>query len=167
MDRAEQVPIFSQRHDQGCAGATEIDRGAPLRITIPVEFGVLQIDRMDKALAGAELGHEAALASRDRIVPSELGKRRRHTACANRTELSAVIDDHDAERALAQPHRPFEHRVEHRCEVAGRGINDLQDFRGRGLLVERLIALGGALVELPSEFRVGALQIGYRVVVDF
>jgi hypothetical protein len=71
--------------------------------------------------------------------------------------LSAVIDDHDAERALAQPYRPFEYRVEHRCEVAQRGIDDLQDFRGRGLLVERLIALGGALVELPSEVRVGAL----------
>ena len=52
--------------------------------------------------------------------------------------------------------RLFEHRVEHRPEVAGRAVDDLQDLGGRGLLLQRLVALGtvfvtlnGALVELP------------------
>ena len=67
-------------------------------------------------------------------------------------------------RRLTQPHRLFEHRVEHRGEVAGRGIDDLQDLGGRGLPLQCLVALGAALVELPLEFRVDALQIGLRVV---
>jgi hypothetical protein len=68
-------------------------------------------------------------------------------------------------------HRLFEHRLEHWREIAGRGIDDPQHVGGRGLSLQRLVALGtvsvplgGALVELPSEFRVGALKIGYRVV---
>ena len=39
-------------------------------------------------------------------------------------------------RGLAQAHRLFEHRVEHRREVAGRGIDDLQHLGGRGLLLQ-------------------------------
>ena len=39
-------------------------------------------------------------------------------------------------------HRLFEHRVEHRREVAGRGIDDLQHLGGRGLLLQRLARLG-------------------------
>ena len=45
-------------------------------------------------------------------------------------------------RRLAKPYRPVEHRVEHRGEVAGRGIDDLQYLGGRGLLLQRLARLG-------------------------
>ena len=34
---------------------------------------------------------------------------------------------------LAQAHRPIEHRVEHRREIAGRRIDDPQHLGGRGL----------------------------------
>ena len=44
--------------------------------------------------------------------------------------------------ALAQPQRLFQHRIEHRREVAGRGIDDLQHLGGRGLLLQRLARLG-------------------------
>jgi hypothetical protein len=45
--------------------------------------------------------------------------------------------------------RLFEHRVEHRREVAGRGVDDLQDL-GRGdLLLQRLGDPAIALLELP------------------
>ena len=54
---------------------------------------------------------------------------------------------------LAKPRRLFEDRIEHRREVAGRGIDDLQDLGGRGLSRQRLVALGSALGKLP-------LQIG-------
>jgi hypothetical protein len=47
----------------------------------------------------------------------------------------------NAERDFAQPHRLFEHRVEHRREVAGRGVDDLQDLGRRGLSGQRLVSL--------------------------
>ena len=38
--------------------------------------------------------------------------------------------------------RLFEHRVEHRRQIAGRGVDDLQYLGGRGLLLQRLALLG-------------------------
>src|SRR5437764_67700 len=37
--------------------------------------------------------------------------------------------------------RLFEHRVEYRRDIAGRGIDDLEDFGGRSLLLQRLARL--------------------------
>ena len=45
----------------------------------------------------------------------------------------------------AAPHsrmRLFQHRIEHRREIAGRGIDNLQHLGGRGLLLQRLPLLG-------------------------
>jgi hypothetical protein len=47
-----------------------------------------------------------------------------------------------AEGGLAQTHRPFEHRVEHRGEISGRGIDDLQYLGGGGLLLQCFARLG-------------------------
>ena len=43
---------------------------------------------------------------------------------------------------IAEAVRLFQHRVEHRREVAGRGIDDLQYLGGRGLLLQCLARLG-------------------------
>jgi hypothetical protein len=37
----------------------------------------------------------------------------------------AVVGGHIPERRLAQPQGPFEHRIEHRRKVSGRGIDDV------------------------------------------
>jgi len=58
----------------------------------------------------------------------------------------------------------FEQRLEHRREIARRRIYDPENLGGRRLLFERLVALGGALLELSPEFCVGALKICHRVV---
>jgi hypothetical protein len=42
----------------------------------------------------------------------------------------------------AQAHRLFEDRVEHRREVAGRGLDDAEHLGGRGLLLQGLARLG-------------------------
>ena len=63
--------------------------------------------------------------------------------------LAALIRTHslpierveDAKRGIAQPDCLLEHRVEHRGEVARRGIDDLQYLGGRSLLLQRLARL--------------------------
>ena len=43
---------------------------------------------------------------------------------------------------VAQPDRLFQHRVEYRGEIAGRGIDDAQDLGSGGLLLQGLARLG-------------------------
>src|SRR6516162_9953126 len=66
------------------------------------------------------------------------------TNCDGKNAL-AVVGPQNAERGAAQAQRPFEHRVEHRREVAGRRIDDLQDFGSRSLPLKRLVTLSPAL----------------------
>jgi len=56
--------------------------------------------------------------------------------------------------------RLFQNRIKHRCEIARRRINNPQYLCGRGLLSERLVALGSALVELASKVSNHLLPIG-------
>src|SRR5437899_435536 len=63
-------------------------------------------------------------------------------ARGGRLEPPPVRDREGAEISAAKTHRLFEHRVEHRREVARRGIDDLQDFGSRGLLLQGLAGLG-------------------------
>jgi hypothetical protein len=64
-----------------------------------------------------------------------------------------VISHQGAERRLAKRVRVLEHRLKHRLKVAGRGVDDLQYLRGRGLPLQRLITLGSALGKLT--FQIG------------
>src|SRR5262249_37749305 len=66
--------------------------------------------------------------------------------------LLAVEAPNVAESRLAQPSSAFEHRLEYRRKVAGRGIDDAQYPGGRGLLSERLVARGRALIQLSKRF---------------
>ena len=54
----------------------------------------------------------------------------------------AVVRSQGAVVGIAERMRLIENRVEHRREVAGRGIDDLQDLGGRGLLLQCLARLG-------------------------
>ena len=71
-----------------------------------------------------------------------------------------VIGPEGTQLCLAEARRPFEHRVEHRGEVAGRGIDDLQYLRGCGLLSESLITLGGVLGQPLLRMGEFALEVG-------
>ena len=57
-------------------------------------------------------------------------------------ETLAVVGLQAADSGAAQRVRLFQHRVEHRREVAGRGIDDPQHLGGRGLLLQGLARLG-------------------------
>jgi hypothetical protein len=54
----------------------------------------------------------------------------------------AVIGEQHSERRFAEARRLIEHRVEHRSQVAGGAVDDLQHLGGRGLLLQRLARLG-------------------------
>ena len=63
-------------------------------------------------------------------------------AHGDRTQLVAVKTPHVTVSCLAKPGRVFEHRVEYRSEIAGRGVDDAKHLAGRGFSSQRLIALG-------------------------
>ena len=79
-------------------------------------------------------------------------------------ETLAVVSHSYAEGGLAQAVAPFEHRVEHRREIAGRGIDDPQHLGGRGLLFQRFGQFGGALLDALFKLGVGFLQIARHAV---
>ena len=75
-------------------------------------------------------------------------------------KLFAVADCQTAQCNAAEGVCLFQYRIEHWREVAGRGIDDLQYLGGRGLLSERLVALGSALGKLTLEIGYEPLGIG-------
>ena len=62
--------------------------------------------------------------------------------CRRSAEVLAVIGHQSPVRGAAQRMRLLQYRVEDWREIAGRGIDDLQYLRGRGLLLQRLARLG-------------------------
>ena len=65
-----------------------------------------------------------------------------NVAGAGEADDLAIGDEQGTKRRLAQPHRLFQHRIEHRRQIAGRGIDHLQHLGGRGLLLQRLALFG-------------------------
>src|SRR5438094_10015593 len=74
----------------------------------------------------------------------------------------AVISSQMAEGGPAQAQCLFQHLVEHRGEVAGRGIDDLQDLGGRGLLFEGFARLGNEPRVLYRDHRLGGEVLQQR-----
>src|SRR6516225_4687052 len=54
----------------------------------------------------------------------------------------AIEADKTPKRRLAKPQRLVEHLIKDGLKVAGRRIDDLKDFGGRGLLLQGLARLG-------------------------
>src|SRR5437660_816034 len=75
-------------------------------------------------------------------VPEKFGIGSRHAAMRSRSETLVVIGPQYAKPGFAQPYGFFEHSAEHRGEIAGRGVDDLEDLGGRGLLLQSLARLG-------------------------
>ena len=65
-----------------------------------------------------------------------------NAAHGQRMQMLAIVAAQHPKRCPTQPHRLFQHRVEHRRQIAGRGIDHLQHLSGRGLLLQRLPLLG-------------------------
>ena len=76
----------------------------------------------------------------------------------------SIVGIEDTKRGIAQPHRLFEHSVEHRREITRRGIDDLQHLCRGGLLLQCFVALGKGLVEPLLQLSVGTPKICYFVI---
>jgi len=100
----------------------------------------------------------------------KIGKGNGYTpsSCSLKTILGP--NHHQAERSATQVHCLFEYGVEHGGEVAGRGVDDLEDLGSGDLLGETIITLDRPLSQLPlcfvpfgSAFGKLTLQIGYEL----
>src|SRR5215469_6302448 len=70
----------------------------------------------------------------------------------NRAEVLAIVKKQASEFGPAEGVRLIQDRVEHRLDVAGRGIDYLQYLGGGDLLGESLITLDRSLGQLPLRF---------------
>jgi hypothetical protein len=114
--------------------------------------------------------------ARHEPAPHAFSERLYETAHRYRAQLVASINVQRAKSGSAKLVGLFQYRVEHRGEVAGRGVDDLQDLGGSGLLGESLITLARRLIQVPlrlvtlgqrpvafcGTFGKLALEIGYE-----
>ena len=84
----------------------------------------------------------------------ELGKCRRHSEHRRRAPRTALESEQSAEIGLANSHSVLQHGLEHRLQLAGRTRDDAQHLRCRGLLLQRLGEIVGALAQLVEQPRV-------------
>jgi len=91
-----------------------------------------QIRDVDKPSSSSNAASDAwadgTLAATER--PAALADRHR-----DRAKLLPVVCLKATMGNAAQRHRLVEHRIEHRGEIAGRAVDDLQHLGGRGLLL--------------------------------
>ncbi len=141
-NHAEQSAILSQSNAHHRTRLTQFDECTSGLIFSAIGRKWRNIRNVDDLVAVSDLPqHCPGERACDRIS-QEVCIGLRDTIRRNGAEDLAIEHPHQAEVELAQADRPFEHRVEHRPEIAGRGVNDPQDLGGRGLLIERLACLG-------------------------
>ena len=135
-DDADQRILADQRYPQHCPLKAELDRFGP---------GVFEVGRrvldMHRTPFERRPAGQGAAAQRDRIARLEVPVFCRNPECGHHAKAVLQLED-KPEVGLADARRLFQHRIEHGCEVAGRGIDHLQYLGGRGLLLKRLARLG-------------------------
>ena len=135
-DHAEQHIVLAQRYKKTRTHAGKLERRPDHRMV-----DLRQVGKVNEAGAGDQR-------SGDRIVgaaiplPQLFLERARIGVCRHRAESLAIAQHQGAMGHSAEPVRLFQYRIEHRREIAGRRIDDLQHLGGRGLLLQRLALLG-------------------------
>src|SRR5215831_2547577 len=79
-------------------------------------------------------------------------------------EMLSIIGFEITKSRGAQTHRLFQYRIEHRGEIAGRGIDDAQHLGDRRLLRKKLVTVGPCVSKLALKGGVSLLKIGCRAV---
>ena len=100
---------------------------------------------------------ERVLAVRARIwvkgesLANEVVQQMRKTARRRSAKALALGNEETPERRLAESHGSLKHRIEDRCEVAGRGIDNPEHLGRRLFLSLIFVTLGCALGKLTFE----------------
>jgi hypothetical protein len=85
------------------------------------------------------------------MLPKEIGQCRRRIQGGRGAQRAIVVAKQDAELGLADAGRVRQYGLEHRLQLAWRAADDLQHVRGRGLLLQRLGEVVGALAQLVEQ----------------
>jgi hypothetical protein len=123
--------------------------------TCPINLVARYVGDMDDLLAPDHALHRSAGPGPPRAILARPCVKFGMASDGCEMKVFAIVDDDVPAFRLTQPQGFFEHRIEDRGEIAGRGIDDLQYLCRRGLPLQRLVALGSAFGKLP-------LQIGYE-----
>src|SRR6516162_10521059 len=134
MDGAKECLVLAQRHCNKTTGSGDADQ----RLEAGSEadnLGFGQIGYRDQALATDYAFEETSGRERARNAWDRGQVLRREPARCDAVKALVVPSIHAAEARVAHLERLFQYRVEHRREIAGRGVDDLQYFGGGGLLL--------------------------------
>ena len=112
--------VPAQRHQQRRASATQINQSAAMRFAVAIGFVVGQIEDLRIPFAGQQPSAAGAGAGRWHLAAQIFGIRRRQPVMSDGPEAVATKRPQAAEARLTQPHRLFQHRLEHRREAARR-----------------------------------------------
>src|SRR5207248_549231 len=144
-DATEDDTVLLQRHEQ--------DGAEPCHLDSDTQSLVIRLAR--GAFRKVVLGHGI----KGQRVANSLTQNRRvrfgYAACRGNAEQIAVKKLKTAAWSIAETMRFLQYRVEHRREIAGRGIDDPQDLGGRGLLLQGLACLIDEPRVLHSNDRLG------------
>jgi hypothetical protein len=100
-------------------------------------------------------------------------KRRWHIPRRDKAELLSLPKIERAKLGVAYADGLLQHGCKHRLKIAGRAADDLEDLRGRGLLLQRFAEVGCALTQLIQKPRVFDSddclvgKIGYQLDLAF
>lgn len=109
--------------------------------------------------------HRAAAIARW-VLLSKFGEKFGYSMHRSSPEALAVIGVQEAKGGAAQSHRLFEHRVEDRGQIAGRGVDDLQYFGDPGFSVQRRVERGFGFSELAPDSAFRGRPVTARRVAD-
>src|SRR5215831_8487092 len=139
----EQDAVLAQRYGQKCAGAAELDRRPGPTGTLDRVLGSpgRQISDMEEPFTAGQLLQRIA---RDNREPATQNVDERFPMAASGSSAKILtIEGHQrAVSGVAEAVCLLQDCVEHRGEIAGRGIDDLQYLGGGGLLFQCLARLG-------------------------
>src|SRR5262249_27206295 len=143
----EEQSVLLKRNCEPSSRSSQMDALAVGRINL-TDLGV-EIGDVDHALTLHEptecvtwAGLDWPRSSRRSAKLPKLADNFHFTAPSGLMKKLAVISTDHTVRRITQMQSLFQHRVEHRREVTGRGIYDLQYLGGRGLLLQSLARLG-------------------------
>jgi hypothetical protein len=138
---AQNRVVFAERYCELRAGTARVHEAPACLVALPGAFVLDKIRDVDKSFT-ADYSQRRGPRFRNDGLFEESRQLGRHAPGRYGPNPFAVIHVKRAAGGLAQAHRLVEHRVEHRREVAGRGIDDPQHLGGRGLLLQGLARLG-------------------------